>query len=387
MENLQLNQVDLNLDDIIENETAILEDQETNNHNQASLFEDVEVSLNFLKGVKNIEMIFKDVLPSNQISLFYAPSNQGKTTAVLAMLNTILTTNKDIKINYFDFDNGVNTMKDKITKIKEKNENFSYVPYQEITFIEVLKRLDKLAQDKANLENLLFVFDSLQHFVPNDLSSAKSEKDLKELFTLFKNLRNQGATIIIISHTTKEKDQEGRETTFRGLNIIKDNLDNMFLLNRVYDENNYILKNEKTRHIQIKDFIKLHFDLESLTITKTEPLSREDYEFAKVLEEDKEFIEMTIRTLDLVNAYKDYNSICQKDLINAIYQIDDNELSQYLIKKKLRKYAGRFWIIKKGNNGNINNYMLENKPDNIKKKDKTFWDTCGFVNYLKEQMP
>lgn len=77
--------------------------------------------------------------------------------------------------------------------------------------------VDKFTELKEDLNKLIFCFDSLQHFVNTDLSSAKGAWIKKELFERFKKLRKLGATIFIISHTTKEKIVMVKKNEFLGI--------------------------------------------------------------------------------------------------------------------------------------------------------------------------
>ena len=311
------------------------------------------LNLNEVKKIKDIEMLLNGLIPKNHITMIYAPSNQGKTTATMGIVNRILRDKSQMECLYFDMDNGANTMKPHLIKILEDISNFHYLSYENVTKDKLFESLETMILSKEDLSKQILVFDSLQHFVSNDLSSPRSETEVKALFETFKALRSLGATILLISHTTKEKDNNGKETTFRGLNIIKDNLDNMFLLNR---ENNqsYLLKAEKSRHETIKPFIKLPYNHDKVLISELVGVEKNDYIILTKEETDKYFIQIVQNIL-----FKD-GETNQKDLIEKIYLSDDNELSKNEIKTKLRMYRGKHWLIIKGSNGNINIYKSIN---------------------------
>lgn len=298
-------------------------------------------SLTDIKNLKDIKMLLNGLIPHNHITMIYAPSNQGKTTATMGIINRILRDKPEMECLYFDFDNGANTMKPHLIKILDEVKSFNYISYEKMERAELFAYIDKLTELKEDLNKFIFCFDSLQHFVNTDLSSAKAEPELKELFERFKKLRKLGATIFIISHTTKEKNSNGKEEIFRGLNIIKDNLDNMFLLNR---ENNdsYLFARHKSRHESIKDYIKLPYNHDKVLIENAESLDKQDYAMLLSEQYDSYFIK-TVQ--DILFTDGEMN---QKDLSEKIHKDDNNSLSMNEIKDKLRRYKNKHWLILRG---------------------------------------
>jgi len=301
-----------------------------------------------LNNIKDLNFLMNSVIVEKQITMIYAPSNQGKTTAVMGILHNILTNKKDYEALYIDYDNGATTMKEHLLKLKDV-ENLTYIDNYKLEREDLFTFLNMSRLEDCNKK--IFVFDSLQHFVTQDLSSNKSETEVKQLFELFKALRGAGATIIIISHTTKEKNDAGKETTFRGLNIIKDNLDNMFYLTRQDDI--YNLKNEKTRHPKIEPFLKLRYNHNDIFTYNPTSLSDNEYQAEQKEKEDIFFI----------NAIKELlkdRELNKSDLELEIKNHDDlNDLSRNKIKDIIKRYENKHWIVKKtGERNHIKKYSL-----------------------------
>lgn len=307
-----------------------------------------------IASLKDIKMLIKGFLPHNHITMFYAPSNIGKTTATMGLLNHILKRDDDLHAFYFDYDNGANTMKKHLVKVVQNVSKFKYVSFDKTPLTKLFTIIKGMYS--SDLSNHIFVFDSLQHFVPTDLSSTKAEKDIKELFAHFKHLRTNGATIILLSHTTKEKDDNGKETTFRGLNVIKDNCDNMFYLTR-QDNTRYVFECQKSR-AEILPITSCMYNHSDVLIETFGTISTK--EFNQIISEEKNILFIDT----VVNILKSGNMI-QKDLTTAIKDVDDfSQMGINGIINLLKLYAGKHWLIKKtGERLNKNTYSPMVKVD------------------------
>lgn len=317
-------------------------------NNPLELLDKEVLGLDYISNLKDLEMLVDGLIVHNQMTMIYAPSNVGKTTATIGIIHFILKKYHEKSCYYLDYDNGANTMKPHLIKILTHINNFKYLSYENTEKNKLFNILDNL----IDLSKVIFVFDSLQHFVNGDISNPKSEPEVKALFERFKALRKKGATIVIISHTTKEKNASGKETTFRGLNIIKDNLDNMFYLDRK-DDKTYLLKNEKKRHSEIKPFTTIKYNHDEVLISKVEGISSEEFNQSIQEDKDKYFIQIVQGIL------RNDGRLIQKELIVRIKDDDSIDMGDNKIKEKLRTYVNKYWKIEQtGEKKNKNTYIL-----------------------------
>ncbi|MBU0924433.1 AAA family ATPase [bacterium] len=300
--------------------------------------DDEAFTIDDINALKDIEMLITGFLPKNHITLIYAPSNIGKTTSTMGVINHILQIDKskDMTCYYLDYDNGANTMKPHLLKILKSVNNLKYISHDRTSREKLILKLQAKIRNDEDLSKSIFVFDSLQHFVDKDISSTKSEPDLKELFELMKKLRKLGATIIILSHTTKEKDVAGKEFQFRGLNIIKDNTDNMFFLTR---ENNtkYLYKREKSR-ADIKEFIEAKYNHDNVYIESFGDLDSKEFYVMTQQEKDKMFIsevQALLRTNGVMEKKAIVDSLKESDFF---LDIGINKL-----RDKIDLYTDKYW--------------------------------------------
>ena len=289
-----------------------------------------------INALKDIEMLIDGFFAKNQITLFYAPSNIGKTTSTMGLLNHILQKEKDMKCYYLDYDNGANTMKPHLIKILKEINSFKYISHDKTPRDKTIAMLQNEVNKQADLSQKIFVFDSLQHFIDGDISSSKSEPFIKAFFDLLKALRTLGATMVILSHTTKEKDITGKEFQFRGSNIIKDNTDNMFFLTR---ENNtkYVYKKEKSRGDK-KEFIEAKYNHDSVLIESFNDLDLK--EFSRITQEEKDKL-----FINEVQALLRTNGIMEKKAIVDYLKQSDFFLDIGInkLRDKLDLYTGKYW--------------------------------------------
>lgn len=311
---------------------------------------DESFTYNDINNLEDIEMIINDFLPHNQITMFYAPSNIGKTTSTMGLINYILSKDKEMKCFYLDYDNGVSTMKPHLVEVTKSNENFHYISADKTDRTKLDQILQELEQD--DLTKVIFVYDSFQHFIDGDLSTSKTSSEIKTFFEKLKRLRKKGATTIILHHTLKSKNKDGNETEFLGLNIIKDNLDNMFFLTR-QDNKTYLLSAKK-RRATISPFIKINYIHENVLVTSIQPLEENDFNRALNQAKDSFFI-TTVQNILRLNG-----EMTKTDLSSKLKEDDD--LSDYSfreINSKLGLYSNSFWKTKKGGEkNNIRYYSI-----------------------------
>ena len=68
----------------------------------------------------------------------------------------------------------------------------------------VVQRLQSLSQSDADLNNQVWVFDTLKK-----MTDVIQKKNLKDLLQTMRKLSNRGMTIVLLCHTNKHKDADG----------------------------------------------------------------------------------------------------------------------------------------------------------------------------------
>lgn len=271
---------------------------------------------------KEHKFLIDGFLPSELITMIYAAGGSGKTFLSYGITKKLCEIGK--KVFYLDFDNPVSVLKerkcDELLISKFKNLNYIQRSSIEISPFELIAELEKSATKNA-YEECVFILDSLFNFC--DLFN---DNKLLKLFDMLKNLREAGATIIVLHHTNKD----GKN--FQGNVSIKNAIDCMFKLSSVHisdDEINYSLEVVKER----ASIVDCGFNLECSTLE----LKRVDIKLAAMSEYELDF---TNRAREIL---KDGKKLTKTEFLNALgFEKDDKTARDCL-----DKFEGKLWFSKK----------------------------------------
>jgi RecA-family ATPase len=279
-----------------------------------------------------VEYLIPSFLVKNSLNLIFAKGGQGKSWLMLAVCINLLEKNIIKDCIYLDMDNSFTTLKDRnIDSIVEKYEDFNYIHRSK--FDETPRKLLKNLAEEANknpdeFKDRLFVFDSIRDFtVGRDMTS---DKDIIPIMSELKDIRDAGATIIFLHHTTKD----ATANLYKGSTAFRDSVDVAYSLSSKRNQNilSYSLHVDKDR-LSVEDCA---FELN----TKTMELKSENLVLAEIESEtEKTFIEEAINYLETIKK----NGVKQSVIVNDLsFVVADKTARKYL-----HKYAGEFWISKK----------------------------------------
>ena len=194
----------------------------------------IESTLTFLNEAKlntpdfneNTEFLLPEFLAKRLITLIYADGGNGKSWFGFSLAKYCASIGQNLI--YLDFDNPLSVL-------KERNINNLLVsPYSNLHYIqrskcelqpqELLAQLSSQAVSKA-YENCVFVIDSLRNF-----TNVNNDAQAMDTMTQLMNLREAGATILILHHSNKD----GKN--YQGSNNIRNSIDNMYQLQQLDSE-------------------------------------------------------------------------------------------------------------------------------------------------------
>lgn len=167
------------------------------------------------------EFLIPGFLAKNMITLVYADGGMGKSWLAFAVAKACSNWQRVI---YLDFDNPLNVLKDR--GVQEKLiglRNIYYVQRSKTTMsgAEMLDALNEEAIGDAYADTLILV-DSLRN-----MGDVMHDAKAMAVMDKFMNLREAGATIMILSHANKD----GKN--YQGSNNIRNSVDNMYRLKKV----------------------------------------------------------------------------------------------------------------------------------------------------------
>jgi len=284
------------------------------------------------------EFLIEGLLPKNLITFYWAEGGNGKSFLSQAITKHVLYYNKVKRVSYFDLDNPVNVLKDR--GINETlvfaYENLDYIQRSrvEMTGFELLLFLEEGAVGKA-YEDCLFVFDSLRNFV-----DVANEGRVMRAMDAFMNIREAGATILILGHANKD----GKN--YQGSNNIKNSIDCMYKLKKTFNDNSnieFLLEVQKER-AGIEN-CAWHVDTTPHSFT----LTRKEYKKVAMSAYDKAFTDSVLEALQ-----KHSEGLNKTELLEYVGHKKDDKTAR----EALDRYDGDLWQSQKV--GNAYTYTVKN---------------------------
>lgn len=271
---------------------------------------------------EEVEYLIPDLLIKNTLSNFYAQGGEGKSFLVFAICLHLLKEKAISNCYYFDMDNSKIALKSRnIDKYIEQYDNLFYIHKSKFDEHpgEMIKKLAQECKENTELyEDSLVVCDSIIDFLIGDITK---DKDSKVLLDQLKEIRNTGATVIFLHHTTKDS------TKYKGSTAFRNSVDTAYSLSSKRNKNilTYTLNVDKDR-VPIDDqVLELNTD--------TMELSSENVLVAQMTEQQKEFAKFVDAVLDT------HGELNQSELIEKCKGI----VSEKTARSYLHRYAGRLW--------------------------------------------
>lgn len=187
---------------------------------------------------EQIEFLIPDFLPKNLITLIYADGGMGKSWLALAIAKLMA---GRMNVVYLDYDNPLSVLKERGVQNKLVGLGTLFYVQRSKSRMAAPDMLAALEQKATAREydNTLFIIDSLRNFcdVNND---GKAMTAMDQIM----NLREAGATVLILSHANKD----GKN--YQGSNNIRNSVDNMYRLTKIdspLNEIRWVLSVKKER--------------------------------------------------------------------------------------------------------------------------------------------
>jgi archaellum biogenesis ATPase FlaH len=278
------------------------------------------IALNSDELHQEAEFLIEGFLLKRMITMFYADGGNGKTWLSYATASYLCENNLAKAVYYLDFDNGIVTLKERQVDrlLIDRYHSLRYIQRSklEVTPRELIHGLGANAVAHS-YEDMVFIIDSLR-----DLENVRDDKKAMELMNDIKNIREAGATIMIVHHSNKDgKNYEGSVN-------IKNSLDCMFKLKKLPSREGFIsvgLGVEKERS-GVRD-CAFEINTNSLALHSVE------VEVATMTPHESEFVDKATKAL------KDKGELKQGELLAQLGFRKDDKTARGL----LDKFVDRYW--------------------------------------------
>ena len=278
---------------------------------------------------EDVTYLVNDFLVEQSITMIFAKASQGKSYFVLFLALKLLREKKIKKCVYIDMDNGKKALKSRGLDVQlSTHENLTYIHRSTLRGINHLDMVDRMVReaksDPGRFNGYLIIIDSIRDFLAG--RDMNKDKDIIPVMDNLKVLRDSGATIIFLHHSTKER--EGNY--YKGTTTFIDSIDVAYGLKKTEIERHritsYALTVEKDRIAVDNTGFELN--------TETGELIGGNYEAANMGEEETDFVSevrAALNNCELIN---------QGELLQEIGKKKDDKTAL----KRLKKFEGVFWL-------------------------------------------
>ncbi len=280
---------------------------------------------------EKIDFVFDGVLAKKLITLFYADGGNGKSWLAFTLANHCASTG--MHTLYLDFDNPLSVLKERNVNelLVKRHRNLKYIQRGKCrhTPNELLTQLNEKAVGNVYQDWVIFV-DSLRNFC-----NVNNDQQAMDAMNMLMNLREAGATVIILHHSNKD----GKN--YQGSNNIRNSIDNMYQVVKLDGQ-----EGEINLHLKVKkeraNIINTAFRIDAETLTMTQ-LDETQVTMSAELEA---FVE------SVTEALTEQSPLNKTQLLKAAGKKKDDKTARAW----LDKYDGTYWKSDKA--GGVFTYQL-----------------------------
>ena len=293
-----------------------------------SIFEKCNINSKKLDSIR-VEYVLDNFILKNEITMIAAKPSSGKSLTTLAIANMALDNGRAKQVFYFDLDNSLTTLKErKLGDLRIKHGKYlQYIHPAFATKTQIWQLINRLKS--VDLNDSLVIFDSAKNFMVG--GDRDKNKDVSKITEIFKQLRDQGATVIFLHHTNKPQ-KDLHELAYAGSSAWEEDSSNAFILTQNEHKKAFIFQPIKNRVGELKPLAFKYQD--------NHTLSNIDYLEAS---ETEEIEEITLEIKDYIhkqNQKPSYSQIMvhlQKQFIprNKANQALQNGKNRYWKEDKL----------------------------------------------------
>ncbi|MDC0067656.1 bifunctional DNA primase/polymerase [Gammaproteobacteria bacterium] len=175
-----------------------------------------------VQAISDPAWVIPDFIHSGHVIAIAAEPGAGKTTILFHLCKSLT---RSFEVVYVHADTNPTDAKD--YWMQAEIEGITYLtPDMKVglSMEDVVRRLQSLSQSDADLNNQVWVFDTLKK-----MTDVIQKKNLKDLLQTMRKLSNRGMTIVLLCHTNKHRDADGNRI-FEGTGDLKSDVDELIYL-------------------------------------------------------------------------------------------------------------------------------------------------------------
>lgn len=202
--------------------------------------------------IKDPEWAIPNIAPRGHVVAIAAPPSAGKTTILfhLAKQHT-----HKFNVVYVHADTNPSDAKSYFEQAKVHDVAY-LTPDMKVgkSMADVVSRLEALANSDADLNDELWVFDTLKK-----MTDMIDKSRLKGLLQTLRKLSSRGMTVVLLAHTNKHKDAEGNHI-FEGTGDLRADVDELIYLEKMEEDEKLVVS---TRPDKVRaEVTKMTFEID-----------------------------------------------------------------------------------------------------------------------------
>lgn len=304
------------------------QDNNSNKPQTSTIFDwanDFILSDDEANAIANPEWIIPDLIISGHVILIPAEPNGGKTTIMFYLAG--LMAEQDYKVFYVNADISGGDAKPLVKIAKDLNFSLLLPDMKTgLSIDHVILKLVGLSNSDKRLDNTVFIFDTVKKML-----NVMSKDAAKRFFQLMRTLSAKGMTIILLAHTNKYPDKDGKPI-YEGTGDMRADVDELiYLIPQRNDDKSMIVTTAPDK--QRGSFKPISFNLaadRTVTILGEVIDTIAANKHAKVMIKDEPIINAIIAAINAGN-------VSQQVIID--YCSQHYKLGERSVKKILSKYA------------------------------------------------
>lgn len=164
--------------------------------------------------------LYPNLIISGHVTVIPAPPNGGKTTIMMYVAGELARNGLDVY--YVNADVGQADAKSMVGTADAKGFNLLLPDMKTgLSMQDVVSNLERMNEENGNFSSIVFIFDTLKK-----MTDVINKTRSKDLYKLFRSLSAKGMTIILLAHTNKYADADGRPI-FEGTGDLRADVDEM----------------------------------------------------------------------------------------------------------------------------------------------------------------